>query len=275
MALKGLVTLITIGVVMGTIPKQTAFKTEIEMPIILKVAKEYKLTPEDTTLLFAIRKAENGPKGYEFGVKAAKGTDLETQAKWAAGSIKANRERYYALLQSGPVSQGDTLSPHFKKSEFNQRQKPLELSEYTVHPELVSRLEKLREAIGGKPIKVTSGYRSPDYNKRVGGAVKSQHLSGMAADIMVEGMSAKQIAEVAKGIFPYIQTYGDKPHLHVDVRGVAPVKAAPKDFVEYMGSMGGPQGKGYSTDKEWGNKVRKIQQEYLQMLKNKGIGGVQ
>ena len=43
-------------------------------------------------------------------------------------------------------------------------------------------LDPLRESFG-KPIIVTSGYRCKELNKAVGGAVKSQHMSGEAADI--------------------------------------------------------------------------------------------
>lgn len=43
-------------------------------------------------------------------------------------------------------------------------------------------LDPLRKA-WGKPITVTSGYRCPELNRRVGGAAGSQHQSGMAADI--------------------------------------------------------------------------------------------
>ena len=62
----------------------------------------------------------------------------------------------------------------------------------------VNVLQPLRDYLG-KPIRVTSGYRSPDVNKRVGGAVdsqgrpKSQHVFGQAADIQVNGMTPKQI----------------------------------------------------------------------------------
>lgn len=43
-------------------------------------------------------------------------------------------------------------------------------------------LDPLREAFG-EPIIVTSGYRCGRLNKAVGGAAKSQHMYGQAADI--------------------------------------------------------------------------------------------
>lgn len=43
-------------------------------------------------------------------------------------------------------------------------------------------LDPLREA-WGRPIVVNSGYRCPELNRAVGGAVNSQHLYGEAADI--------------------------------------------------------------------------------------------
>lgn len=35
----------------------------------------------------------------------------------------------------------------------------------------------------GKPIKITSGYRSPDVNKKVGGVKDSAHMYGLAVDV--------------------------------------------------------------------------------------------
>lgn len=43
-------------------------------------------------------------------------------------------------------------------------------------------LDPLREKYG-HPITVNSGYRSPELNKKVGGASSSQHVTGQAADI--------------------------------------------------------------------------------------------
>jgi len=43
-------------------------------------------------------------------------------------------------------------------------------------------LQLIREEYG-KPIRVNSGYRSPEYNKEIGGASKSQHMEARAADL--------------------------------------------------------------------------------------------
>lgn len=109
------------------------------------------------------------------------------------------------------------LSPNFHKKEFNQRQKPLGLESFDVSPILIDKLEELRTAIGNKPIRITSGYRTPKYNKMVGGVPKSQHLLGKGSDITVEGMSPTELQKAAKSVnFPFTKKY--KTHLHVDVR---------------------------------------------------------
>ncbi|MBQ7662632.1 MAG: hypothetical protein IJS48_04575 [Prevotella sp.] len=48
-------------------------------------------------------------------------------------------------------------------------------------------LEVLRERYG-EPIRINSGYRSPQLNRKIGGAPTSNHLTGCAADIRVAGM---------------------------------------------------------------------------------------
>lgn len=79
-------------------------------------------------------------------------------------------------------------------------------------------LEILRRRLG-KPIIITSGYRTPEWNKKCGGAKYSYHMRGMAADIRVEGMTAKQIANELNKIIPDecgIIVY--KNWVHFDVR---------------------------------------------------------
>lgn len=65
-------------------------------------------------------------------------------------------------------------------------------------------LQRIRDAIG-RPVTVTSAYRSLAVNKAVGGRTSSDHVMGMAADIVVPGMSAHALA---KAIEPHMAEYG-------------------------------------------------------------------
>lgn len=49
---------------------------------------------------------------------------------------------------------------------------------------LMDYLDKVREAYG-EPMRVSSGYRSPQLNSLVGGSPQSQHKQGLAADLVV------------------------------------------------------------------------------------------
>ena len=49
---------------------------------------------DDWYILLAIRKAENGREGLEFGVMNPRANDLDSQAGWCAASIVKNRERW-------------------------------------------------------------------------------------------------------------------------------------------------------------------------------------
>ena len=57
-------------------------------------------------------------------------------------------------------------------------------------------LEKVREEIDSNPVHIISGYRTPYHNKRVGGARRSKHLSGIAADIMSKDVPPEDIFNV-------------------------------------------------------------------------------
>jgi zinc D-Ala-D-Ala carboxypeptidase len=45
-------------------------------------------------------------------------------------------------------------------------------------------LEEVRALLGGRPIRITSGYRCPELNAAVGGAANSAHTRGQAADFI-------------------------------------------------------------------------------------------
>jgi uncharacterized protein YcbK (DUF882 family) len=60
---------------------------------------------------------------------------------------------------------------------------------------LAENLQVLRDYLG-EPIRLNSGYRTPAYNRKIGGAPKSQHTLGKAADITVKSKTPKQLKAV-------------------------------------------------------------------------------
>jgi uncharacterized protein YcbK (DUF882 family) len=54
--------------------------------------------------------------------------------------------------------------------------------------------EDIRELLGGTPLTVTSGYRTPTYNARLeGAAVKSQHVEGRAIDFTDPKLTPRRV----------------------------------------------------------------------------------
>ena len=66
-------------------------------------------------------------------------------------------------------------------------------------------LDPIREAWGG-PIIVSSGYRCPELNAKVGGAKTSGHQYGYCADLQVKG-GMKKIRELANFIFEWMKDH--------------------------------------------------------------------
>ncbi len=67
-------------------------------------------------------------------------------------------------------------------------------------------LEQVKEALGGKPIMINSGFRSKQVNDSVGSKDSSQHRIGAACDFRVPGMTPDAVvrAVIAAGL-PYDQ----------------------------------------------------------------------
>ena len=55
-------------------------------------------------------------------------------------------------------------------------------------PSLSSRPSEARGEISEEPIRLNSGYRSPQLNRAIGGVAGSNHMTGCAVDIRVSGM---------------------------------------------------------------------------------------
>lgn len=84
-------------------------------------------------------------------------------------------------------------------------------------------LDPLR-AIIGRPVIITSGYRSRQVNELVGGSKTSQHLTGKAADIHVQGYTPQQMDVVYRTIqmdydFDQLIYYPSKNIIHISWNG--------------------------------------------------------
>ena len=111
------------------------------------------------------------------------------------------------------------VSTNFKVREFScaDGSDPIFIS-----PELVSVLQNIRTHFG-KPVTITSAYRTPTHNKKVGGVNDSMHLYGAAADIKIKDITPHQVAQYAEKLLTGkggIGVYNS--FVHIDIR---PTKA--------------------------------------------------
>lgn len=117
----------------------------------------------------------------------------------------------YSRLRDG----AQQLTANFKVREFACRDGS---DVIFVAPGLAEVLQKIRSHFQ-QPVTVSSGYRTPGYNKKVDGASYSQHLYGAAADIQVKGVSPAEVAAFAETLLPDSGGIGLYPtFVHVDVR---------------------------------------------------------
>ncbi|MCF6344272.1 MAG: D-Ala-D-Ala carboxypeptidase family metallohydrolase [Devosiaceae bacterium] len=76
------------------------------------------------------------------------------------------------------------------------------------------------EGYFGKKIVMNSGYRSPWYNSKIGGARRSLHKKCMAADFFIPGVSKAKLIAYAKRnrMIGGLGCYPGKKFIHIDVR---------------------------------------------------------
>lgn len=159
------------------------------------------------------------------------------------------------------------LSPHFNAKEF--RCKCGKEHELSIADELITKLEKLYEALDCSKIIVTSGYRCVTHDKNVGGSGTGQHTLGNAADICCYGQDGQPISSKAvcckaqdigfTGIANITAAY---IYTHVDVRTgkkwygdeVHGNNSVTDDFYKYFGGedMKGIDVSVHNGDIDWG-----------------------
>ncbi len=118
----------------------------------------------------------------------------------------------YSRQKDGEIS----LSKNFKVKEFACKDGS---DRILIDADFVRNyLQKIRDHFG-TAVMVNSAYRSPAYNRKVGGAKTSYHMKGQAFDIVVKGHTPVEVARYAqelgiKGIIRY------NSFVHVDSRPV-------------------------------------------------------
>ncbi len=87
---------------------------------------------------------------------------------------------------------------------------------------LAAAFEMIRETFGDKPITVLSAYRTPEWNRKIGGARNSQHMEGRALDLRPpNGTKVYDFYRVIKAIAPDCGIKGIglyKTFVHIDIR---------------------------------------------------------
>ncbi|ASV43374.1 hypothetical protein [Vibrio phage JSF12] len=101
----------------------------------------------------------------------------------------------------------------------------------TVDAELLEVLVTLKEHFNGATVKIASGCRCEEHNKKVGGRPRkpgerysgSKHLWGVAADIQVSGVAPSKVADYLEKTYP--NKYGIGRYdtfTHIDIESSAP-----------------------------------------------------
>jgi hypothetical protein len=88
--------------------------------------------------------------------------------------------------------------------------------EILIDEQALDKLQKLRDALG-KPLILTSAYRSPAHNKRVGGAKNSRHMQGDAFDVRMENHDPHEFEAAARAAgFTGFGYYPKSGFMHID-----------------------------------------------------------
>ena len=145
-------------------------------------------------------------------------------------------QKYYDKYANGGSKEGESvmgvktyqensktqLSKNFNSYEFRcGLGSPCSCSTILIDDKLVDYLQKIRDNFG-KSVSITSAYRCPSYNKRIGGATQSYHSKGMACDIVVNGVTPREVAKYAESIgilgIGLYETASDGHFVHIDTR---------------------------------------------------------
>jgi uncharacterized protein YcbK (DUF882 family) len=121
------------------------------------------------------------------------------------------------------------ISQNFKLSEFESR----DTNEVKIYPELVQKTQRIRDIIR-LPLRINSGYRTPERNQAVGGVPNSLHCQGKAVDLSCAFVSLAQltVAAIMAG-FHKVIVYSKFNFIHCDLSDVREY-LVPTDWVPWL-----------------------------------------
>lgn len=168
-----------------------------------------------------------------MGVAAPAVASQRRRQDWRA--VVLNRDRWLHLYR--PASKETVRVYYYRRNQQTGRRwqakpyfqicKLLRDVEYgqsiRMSPKLIDLLYIIQAYLksNGKPyvIHITSGYRTPEHNKRLRGAASnSLHMQGLAADITVPGIPVSELSKLVRAIgVGGVGIYPRKNFVHVDV----------------------------------------------------------
>ena len=85
-----------------------------------------------------------------------------------------------------------------------------------IDTDAMDKLQALRDALG-KPLIITSAYRSPEHNRAVGGAEASKHLDALAFDVRMDNHNPHKFEQAARAAgFTGFGYYPKSGFMHID-----------------------------------------------------------
>ncbi|GAB1582169.1 D-Ala-D-Ala carboxypeptidase family metallohydrolase [Phyllobacterium phragmitis] len=210
-------------------PRQVAFATPPNRAsqsggTIMRLFSDRAKKPEEARILEkpAEKKAEvtvsapKAPREYNYalpGVRENFGIEIKRRASLDDDSdIDAHEEDESFPVQLASAGGLARLAPNGLRTQRES------VDVACLKPQLVSMLKAIERRFG-RPVMVTSGYRSPSHNRAVNGARRSLHMMCAAADIQVDGVSKWEIAKFVRSMPNRggVGTYCHTRSVHVDI----------------------------------------------------------
>jgi len=124
------------------------------------------------------------------------------------------------------------LTKHFSEAELNPLRLPLTRVLRANLLLLAVNLEAIRAHLGGRKIRITSGYRNIATELANGRAGGSRHVLAEAVDIIVEGLTPKLVQDRLESWWPGGMGRG-RTFTHIDIRHLSTLRKTTYRFARW------------------------------------------